>query len=405
MAHEPKQNHSVIPEAASAHEQSLLQMLKDIQRPVTFKPNKKTKDTAILSALKQIPFVSSLLHGMDGTGTAIGKLYELQGVPTAPMKEAVRGFQFGSIALAALDFLRIPAIYIASFVLGKKSPVSLSKNAQWLYAGVLLALGAVSIAVPAVSLPLAVTGAALALAVNLYTLGRFFYLRRQNRHGLKKVEQQLQEEEARLDELRQKALDLENEFATTKDPALIEKIEQLHKNYQQQLATLQTLHDQKYIYEQKIDKRGLGQLINRSAGILLSTLALTSLVLIFFMPPVGLGMLAGSAAAGIIYGVLAFSVPYFIEKFKRKEGIQSENVDDEIPEEPGFDGGESVPLIMNSLQNKQGTDMKYRQEPQGISSRPLFSSPGTADDKSIENARQYSEKICHPREGGDPSIK
>lgn len=81
---------------------------------------------------------------------------------------AGNGFQWAGLGLALIDFFRIPLIYLAALLIGQKPPITLNKNARWLYSTVLLVLTIISLTVPAAAPPIALVTAILGFGCSVF---------------------------------------------------------------------------------------------------------------------------------------------------------------------------------------------------------------------------------------------
>jgi len=278
-----------------------------MQDPFTFVADEKVKKQYLLAALKKVPFLSGLLHNVDGTGTALSKLFQLNGDLSPGIKTAGKGFQWGSLGLAVADFLRIPAIYIAAAALGEKPPISVSKNAQWAYAAVVLALTATAMAVPPAALPIALATTALGLGVGMFSLGKFFYERHQSNKALASIKEQLPKAIEDFKEIRNEARALEKKLkANPDDPELSKQFTALKTNHSEQSLKLEKLHADYHIHRRKIDKQDKVSLVDKGIGLGLGSLATVGLALTFVVPPVGMAILGAAAFTGIMYGAIRY---------------------------------------------------------------------------------------------------
>ena len=295
---------------------------------LAFKPKELPQKAAIRTLLNKIPLLSGFIRSVSRTGESVGRLAELN-EHFSDMGAAGSGTHFTGVVLFAMDFFRIPAIYLSSALAGEKPPITLSKNARWLYSGVMLGLTIAALAVPVAAPPIAFALAGLSFGVTLFTMGKIFYQRQKLRKDLKSVEREIANETKELNELQDETKSLEkqlSEAVATKNKehvaTLTEKLDAVTKRfdelYDSKKAPLQALHDKKFQYEEKLKKKGMGAVVDKGISVAISALALAGLTLTLFFPPVGLGLLAASAAFGALYMVARVTYPFIKRLFAKK---------------------------------------------------------------------------------------
>lgn len=292
-----------------------LQSLNEIQAELNYTPKPVAKDKLLLAILNRIPFLTGLLNSFDKAGTAASKLVEVTGHISTGVQNASTGFQYLGLAIDSLNFIRIPLIYLAAFIIGEKPPINLTNNAKWLYSAVVLALAIVAVTVPVTAPFIAIGAAALAFGVSAFTLGKFIY----EHHQLKKAEKQLTAEiskaEEALAEYKQQAETLEQKLKTDPDPeeykALLEQVEDLKKNYDVKAKQLMKLQDKKLENDSKLKEMGWIKGLDKGVTLVLGAVAVIGAVLTLYFPPVGLGILAGAAVLGGLYAVGRMTAPLF----------------------------------------------------------------------------------------------
>lgn len=299
--------------------EAYLQKAQEMLADPEFSPTAKERSKLIL-ALKFLPLLTGIGNNVIGIGSAIAQLIAIEksisNALRATSHTIADSFQYAGIAFAALDFIRIPALYLSSWMLGEKSPVTLSKNARWLYAGILLGLAITALAVPAAAAPIALLTGVMGLGVSIFSMAWFFQRRQEVRQELNKINKAIKGENAKLKTLQEQAKEYESklqEAIKAKNKEVIQeytaKIEKLHQAFASQKEKLQNLHERKEKYEKKKLKRGMGGLADKTVGVGLSALALIGLVTYLYFPPAGLGILLAGAAIGTLYIVARVTYP------------------------------------------------------------------------------------------------
>lgn len=280
----------------------LNQTISELQKKkLTIIADTRPRETGIYVLFKKIPLLKGFLEGVDHTGLSLSKLANIE----ADVAQALQGVasvpHFGAIS-AVIDFFRIPLL-----ALHKDSPpITYTKKAKWLYSAATVGLVSVGIALPVVAAPIAV---AIASMVFVYSIASIVMLYRR-RKELKKLldgNRELIEEETNLlhrryeetkslEDRLQKAMATKNnekEIATLKQMlhAKSEEFDVIHQHLQQ-------LHNETFQYQQDLNKLGTDNVVFKSLAIALSAVMVTGFVLAFFFPPLGLALVAASAAVG-----------------------------------------------------------------------------------------------------------
>ena len=297
------------------------------------------KEPPIMGFIKKIPMLTGFLRSVDHAGNSISNIAKIHGDVSDSLKTAIAGFQFTGLTLTIIDFLRIPAIYLSFLIVGEKPPITLSKNARWVYSAVLLGLAITALALPAVAVPIALTMASLGLGLSLFTMAKTLYQRYQVRKELKAIKAEIATTMDELEQLRLETKGLEEKInistanshrlqmlpelddERTKELSgeldnlklLPEKLklvnERFVEKYDANKIPLQILHDRKHKCELTLEKKGTAAIMDKSIAVALSSIALIGLVLSLFFPPVGLSILAASALCGALYFIARVTFP------------------------------------------------------------------------------------------------
>ncbi len=318
-----------------------------MQQRLTFKPKPTPipKETPIQLLLKKIPLLSGFLRNVDHAGKSLSSIAELQGNTSGSLQTAAAGFHWAGLGLNIVDFIRIPMIYGAAMLVGEKPPITLSKNARWLYSAVLLGLTITALALPVTAVPIALTMASLGLGVSLFTMGKAFYERNKLQKELKAIEKDIAAETKELNDLHLKTIELENELGAAEAKndnarqisALREELASVSKRFdtlfdQSKKDRLDTLYDKKFNGEQQLKKINTASVIDKGIAVALSAIALTGVAIGLFFPPIGLAIVAASALAGTAY-LIARAAPTVIGWLSRLFSKKSSTESSEKPAE------------------------------------------------------------------------
>lgn len=295
---------------------------------ISIVPKPADEEKITLQLLKKIPLLQGLLNSAGKTGSALSGLVKVHQLPGSASVST--GFQYAGIALAALDFVRIPAIFFASWILGKRPPIELSQAATWLYSGVVLALLITAVAVPVAAPIIALVTASLGLAMSIYTLGKHFYDRHQVKKSLTKINDQVQSVEKEL-----RAFQLDVRLLDSDSPSYIKNVEKLHLHFEAKKNELQELKDKQLVEEKKLAQMGVGSVADKAISVILGAVALAGLVVSLFFPVVGISIIVGCAITAGAYLVarVGYSlINSVVEKYKTANVSSSSALNDEYNE-------------------------------------------------------------------------
>ncbi|MCC5792031.1 MAG: hypothetical protein JJT82_05385 [Legionellaceae bacterium] len=307
-----------VPKTLSTREQ-----LENMRQQQVFTGQLPSKPESKLDVLKaKIPFLAGFLDRASGFAESVCKIAQMHSHHPSTLRGVGSGLHYTQVALTLIDFFRIPAIYLGAFIVGEKAPISLSKNAQWGYSSVLLALTLTALLVPAAATPIALTMASLGLCISLFSLGKMIYQRHQIKKSLRQVEQDIIQARQELDAIQQQAQALESVFElsslTEEEQSKVQgKIHALYQKYSTCVTQLQDLHNTQLQQETRLKEMGDGAFMNKGMAIAVSSLAMIGLVLTLFFPPIGFGIMAASAGVGIVYAVGRMTLPRLAPLFRR----------------------------------------------------------------------------------------
>ncbi|MFJ1268436.1 hypothetical protein ACD661_07720 [Legionella lytica] len=279
-------------------------LLMQMQTPILYEVKKPTVSVPLL---QRIPFVSQFVKNASELGDKAihvgGTFTKIPGLKTP--EHLGQGLHWGGAALAALDFLLIPMIYLSSYIYGEKVPFTLNNNARWLYSGALLALTLTSILVPAAATPIGLVLGGISIGLSSFLLGKAIY----ERYHLGKERKALAteivhaEEEMALIQEQAKVLQGALTRATTKEEqqALCAQVELVQKQYGEQKEKITGLKEREAVVNEKIKKLQFIHILDKGLGVGFASLAMVGVVLSIFLPAVGLPMLAGVGVASAAY--------------------------------------------------------------------------------------------------------
>jgi hypothetical protein len=287
------------------------------------------EDSEFIRLAKKIPFFGDFTRKMVDTVRVSGSFATDEGDQDLS-STALKDLHIAGVALTAIDWLKIPAIYAFAAIAGEKIPFSLNKNVRWAYTSAVLGLSIATLVVPAVLPILAVTLSTLGMASGIFMLGKAVYKQRQLKAELKQIDDDIKTQSGFLQGLINKTKALESQLADCKSPELKDSLnaqlsdvqQRFEKDYKVELETgkLQELYERKQHCEKKLAEYNPKTVMNRSIGLGLAAVALTGATLLFFFPPVGLALMAGASVVGLGYAATQIIVPFISKAWTKLFG-------------------------------------------------------------------------------------
>lgn len=292
--------------------QQINDLLGQMQTPVTYNVKKSTDSVPFLL---RIPFLSRFVQSVgDVGGKAVRVGSSFIALPNVnPSVELSSGFHWSGFALAAVDFLVIPMIYLSSYIYGEKVPFTLSNNARWLYSGVVVGLALTSLLVPAAAPAIGIVLGGISLGLSVFLLSKAVYERYQLGKERREIRNELAPAEEEMRHIQEQARVLQIAFATAANAEEQKnigfQIVLLKEHYDEQKLKITALKEKEAVYNEKIEKLGFIHILDKGVAVGLSSVAMAGLVVSLFLPTVGLPMLAGVATASLAYLSARIVVP------------------------------------------------------------------------------------------------
>lgn len=272
----------------------LADMLKTMrEKTPAFTPDPISDENLLVLILNSIPLLSGLLGSVSGTGKALINL--AQYIKTTAQGVGVAGKVLGVAGVVAdgLNFFRIPAVYLACFVLRIKPPFTLSNNLKFLYAAVILALGTAGIFVaPGVALTLVATAIGLGTVYNGFLFGKTVYDRFRLSKEIKEIDSNIANGYIELENIKKIAAGLDDHS---------EAIKSLFEQYENKSKEMQDLINLKS--QKQLERSKKNMLVIMDEGVIagLSVLAAVGVGLFLVNPVMGLTILSGTGLVGLTY--------------------------------------------------------------------------------------------------------
>lgn len=276
-----------------------------------------SEDFLTRAVLERIPLLRDFLEAGTGAGTTLGDLVSTKQVAT--------GFHIGSVALSAMDLVRVPLFYLAAYIMGQKAPpFKLSDSVKLLYSASVVGVGVAALLVPAI-VPILLTAlGAVGVGLGVMGLVQLYRDRAATKAQLESVKIDIQKMELDIEPLRDetKALkkefdaimnDMEKPLAKRREEASIylSKLNDLNIQFDSLYRPkLQDLLNKEVQYEAKLNEmKSPFAALDKTVGLVLGTVALAGAITLFFFPPVGLALLAISAVSGGTYVLGRVGIP------------------------------------------------------------------------------------------------
>ncbi|PWY56544.1 hypothetical protein DGG96_05310 [Legionella qingyii] len=284
----------------------------------SMKGTKASKKSIAQSILKILPFFNKFIDSAEGAGSTITSMVQIQGHLTHASEAAGSAFLIIRVVNAAIDFIRIPCIYIAAYIANQESPITLSRNARFLYSAVLLGLTITALAFPPSAPIIALVLSIAALGLSVVTLAKLYYKRYEVKDQLAQIEKDIDIKKNRIAALIDSLEQLEGEAKKAKLEGqrenfnnLKDKIKTERHEIQEQLNELQKLYDNQEIGKEKLAKLGTIATLDKTAGVAFTSLALIGAIVSLVFPPAGLPIIAAAASLAAIYVIGRVTYPIF----------------------------------------------------------------------------------------------
>ena len=285
----------------------LLKELKRIQEEFDYQPEELNRDELANEAIKKISRYAQYEENLQKTANAIilvGKSVDnLHDTPQ--IAKVSHGFHIANAALAAYNFLRIPFMYLAAYLLDQPVPFNLSNNAQWAYSSIILGLAITALAVPVAAPIIAFVLVSIGFAESVFFLGKVLYEGNKLMDENKLLDVVINEVETELQAIQDRAKQLEQSFdERVEQSSFIDvcmEVNNLKEEFKSKKLELEALYDRKFQNEQIKDQFSIQVVLLRTLGLMLASTALIGLIISLFLPPVGLGILG-------VVGVIGASI-------------------------------------------------------------------------------------------------
>ncbi|HHT0592687.1 TPA: hypothetical protein ACTXXA_003608 [Legionella anisa] len=295
-----------------------ISLAEEMSRKVQIIPEPPEQKKFILRLLiEKIPLLSGLLQSLGSSGTATTALIKSLGNTSHALQGASAGFHYAGLGVAAVNFVRIPLIYFFALIARERVPFTLSNNARWAYSALTLGLTLTAILVPAAAPPIGLALASLTLILSLVSIGNMIYKRYTIQKSLRETTENIKTKESYLEEMQKNArllifklkkLNKNDQDYEERAKTICEEIKELNAKYEIAKDELQKLHNKKLEDEQTLKGLGTAAFMDRGVAAALTSVVIIGLALSFFFPPVGLGIVAGSAGLGALYVVTRVAV-------------------------------------------------------------------------------------------------
>lgn len=256
--------------------------------------------------LKRIPVFTSLDKNIAGTENLVGQLLCLDNVmPHGQVfPKTSEALTLSSVFASVLDFVRIPAIYLTSYLLGEKVPFKMTKNLQWALAALGLFFAVVVLVVPATAPVVGLVATSLGVIQGFSALGYFFYRKQKLRNELTRLHDAVEYDKKQLEEtkttIKEVRASLETDTGKEFNDYLI-VLKDLSDALENDKTALQNHVNQFEFVKSKVQHMNSEKFLDKVVGILIPLLALSGVILSVFIPVLGLAFLFGASIASLCY--------------------------------------------------------------------------------------------------------
>ena len=289
-------------------------------------PEPVSEDFLARALLERVPLLRDFLESGTGAGTTLSDLVSTQ--------ELATGFHIGSVALSAIDLVRLPFFYLAAFIMGQKAPpFKLSDSLKMLYSASLVAFGVAGLLVPPLVPSFLTVAGVVGVGLGVSGLIQLYRDRASTNAQLDSVRKALQAMQSEIKPLQNEALELKKAFDVIMDDkektffqkrgeatTYLSRINDLERRFDSDFhPKLQILLNQEAQYAAKLKvMKNASTVMNRSVGVALAVLGLVGAVMLFVFPPAGLGILAAGALLSGGYLLARFAGPWLAARLKSK---------------------------------------------------------------------------------------
>lgn len=304
----PRYEHDIV----TRQKASLLKALAMIKQPLIYHVEPVKQDSLLRRTLDRVPFISSFLHKLDAVGDAVIQIGEhSDGLGDSKSTENMaHGFHIGGVAMASIDFIRVPLIYFAAWMLNEKIPYSLNNNTRWFYSAIVLGLAIVMVAVPALTPIIGLVMAGIGLTAGLFLLGKTLYERYRNATELNQIQLDIQAGELLIKHIQTEASLLEEQIKNEQESVVdyVAKLHTLQERLDEAKTNIETLKHRELMIGHS-HKGSAFKIFDRSLMVVLASLTVIGLAISFALPPIGMGIVIGAGLTGLTYLVIRYSAP------------------------------------------------------------------------------------------------
>ena len=310
--------------------QQQLQDLVDQESIGTIEP--LSDGEVVYEILAKVPATLKLFNRMRLVATTVYDMATLnvaaKEMPLPPVLSQAPGFLgfFRSLPLIAsiINFLTLPMVFLASRILHKESPVTLTKVGEWVYSAVMLGLVlAATFAGPLAAPIIGMVVAGLGFLYSLYLAGHFSTEKKEVKTQLADIEKQIQEKKLEIEENK----DDIKEFLTalqTPDSKQLASDEELILYYYTKLRTqneqLNKLVTKKAHLNQELSAYDDSAEQSYVLGFGVSTVVMLGTAIAFFNPAFGFGMVTAASMIGVGYALVSMAMPLITAGWKTLTG-------------------------------------------------------------------------------------
>ncbi len=310
-----------------AHERRKQQLNQLIQRQLTqlklrLNPNPVNEREVWIETLDFIPVFGSFSREWMDYGDLIAQMVvfsdKLSSVANTAQSVS-HGFSIASLVTYAVDFMSLPVIYTAAFLLGKKPPFEPQRLAKWGLAGLVLTAALMGFLFPAAAPYIAIATTGLMLTIGAVTFVRFFLKKQKFKKELRLIETELPSDQENWEKQAKQFEELltrQNE--RLQDPKrLIDDIQEIvditTNSIDEIRPGLQTKLDRKATLKEIIKTMNGLALFDKTFGLGMTLLALTGVIIGLFFPGPALIMAFVAGTVGTAY-LVARVVPPLLKK-------------------------------------------------------------------------------------------
>lgn len=291
---------------------------KDAQKKTIESIRKISDNELIIIMLQQIPVFSNLLNRVklfsNSAYTLATLSTEAQSLPLPSTIKASPSLikvldNLGLIAAIA-NFIELPMLFLASRILKKPSPATLTKFGEWMYSAVILGLTITALAAPITAPVIAAASVLLGFGYSVYIYYSFLTNRKKTSLEYRSNNTQINDIHAELTALKNQMKQLEEQLNAAQEEDIIQYsqlIPEKANKIDEKINLMTALMKKKMLLLQKIKTFSDARFLDHCVALAIAGVLVSGVFLSLFFPPLGFLVITTATALGAGYALSRFT--------------------------------------------------------------------------------------------------